>query len=63
MSEFAEKARTLGVLRHRGRSKAEVKVNEDTGRVAGYEREHWDDSRDAFAAPEPVAMGLTKKGG
>ena len=54
MNDYQEKLRSLGFSTKRGTSKRVDKVNEDTGKPAGYEVEHWDDARDAVVTPAPL---------
>lgn len=58
MTEFAEKARTIGVSMKRGQSARKPIVNEDDGSQAGYHVEHWDDHQDAVATPKPIELKL-----
>lgn len=55
-SEFAEKAKTIGVSLRRGKSERKPVINEDDGSQAGYHVEHWDDSQDAVATPKSVNL-------
>ena len=57
-SDFAEKAKTIGVSLRRGQSAKKPVVNEDDGSQAGYHVEHWDDHQDAVATPKPVEVKL-----
>jgi hypothetical protein len=56
MTEFAEKAKTIGVSLRRGSMRTRTIRNEDNGRRAGYEVEHWDDHTDAVAQPGTVKL-------
>lgn len=58
MTEFSEKAKTIGVSLRRGTSQRKPVVNEDDGTQAGYHIEHWDDRQDAVAQPKPVELKL-----
>ena len=58
MTEFAEKARTIGVSMKRGQPARKPIVNEDDGSQAGYHVEHWDDHQDAVATPKPIELKL-----
>ena len=55
-TEFAEKARTIGVSLRRGKATKKPVINEDDGTQAGYHIEHWDDHQDAVAQPKPVEL-------
>ena len=52
MSEYREKLLSIAAPRKWGSSNRIEKQNEDTGRKAGYEVEHWDDRRDAVVQIE-----------
>lgn len=56
MTEFAEKAKTIGVSLRRGQSQRKSVVNEDDGTQAGYHVEHWDDRQDAVATPPTLQV-------
>lgn len=62
MTEFAEKAKTIGVSLRRGQSQRKPVINEDDGTRAGYHVEHWDDHQDAVAQPKAVTVGLKVNG-
>lgn len=61
MSEIAEKVRSLGYLRHKGKARTTQVLAEDTGRVAGEHVEHWDGSQDAVVRPETVKLKVSVK--
>lgn len=48
MSEYADKLRSVGFLRRKGRSNT-TPVLRDDGQVGGTRTEHWDDRVDATA--------------
>lgn len=54
MTEFAEKARTIGVSLRRGESRRKKVINDQDGSQAGYEVEHWDDHQDVVAQPTTI---------
>jgi hypothetical protein len=56
MTEFAEKAKTIGVSLRRGTSARKPVINEDDGTRAGFHLEHWDDRQDAVVTPKPVKL-------
>jgi hypothetical protein len=56
MTEFAEKAKTIGVSLKRGSMRTKTVRNEENGRRIGYEVEHWDDHQDAVAQPGTVKL-------
>ena len=58
MTDFADKARTIGVSLRRGRSAKKPVINEDDGTQAGYHLERWDDSQDAVVTPKPIEMKI-----
>ena len=58
MSEFAEKARTIGVSLRRGTANRKPVIRDDDGTIGGYEIEHWDDHQDAEVHARPVRASL-----
>lgn len=63
MTEFADKARSIGVSLKRGKSERKPVVNQDTGEVGGFHVERWDDSQDAHIIVKPVkARGKVQEG-
>jgi hypothetical protein len=56
MSEFSEKARTIGVSLRRGKSIQKPVRNEGDGTRAGYHVEHWDDHQDAVITPKALRV-------
>lgn len=61
MTEFSEKAKTIGVSLRRGSSVRKPVINEDDGTQAGYHVEHWDDRQDAVAQPKTLEMEIKAK--
>jgi hypothetical protein len=61
MTEFADKARTIGVSLRRGQSAKKAVVNEDDGTRAGYHIEHWDDHQDAVVQPKTIEVEVKPK--
>ena len=59
MSEFSEKAKTIGVSLRRGKAQKKPVVDEKDGTRAGYHLERWDDSQDAVVTPKPIEMTLS----
>jgi hypothetical protein len=62
VSDFSEKAKTIGVSLRRGKSRKKPVQNENDGSRAGYEVEHWDDRQDAVVQPKPIDVKLTVRG-
>lgn len=58
MSEFAEKAKSIGVSLRRGSKKVKRVRNEQDGSHAGLEIEHWDDHQDAIVRPKMVDVKI-----
>ena len=56
MTEFAEKAKTIGVSLRRGTSAKKPVQNEIDGSIGGYHVEHWDDSQDAVVQPKTIQV-------
>ena len=56
MSEFSEKAKTIGVSLRRGKTHKKPVINEDDGTRAGYHVEHWSDRVDAVVQPRTIEM-------
>jgi hypothetical protein len=63
MSEFGDKAKTIGAPRKRGQTKIKPVINEKDGTEAGVEVEHWDDTQDAIVRPHPIRLKPTIKEG
>jgi hypothetical protein len=61
VTEFADKAKTIGVSLSRGQKRTKSVRDENTGKRVGYEVEHWDDHQDAVAQPSTVQL-KTKTG-
>ena len=63
MTEFAEKAKTIGVSLKRGTAR-KTRVRDDRdGTEAGLQIEHWDDRQDAIVRPKPLDVTLKVKEG
>lgn len=58
MTEFADKAKTIGVSLRKGTAKTTRVRRDDDGTHAGLQIEHWDDRQDAIVRPKPVEMKL-----
>ena len=58
MTEFADKARTIGVSLRKGTAKTTRVRRDDDGTHAGLQIEHWDDHTDAVVRPKTVEMKL-----
>lgn len=56
MNPYLEKIKGFGAPRKWGQSERRPVIHEDTGRVAGYHEEHWDDHVDAVVTPKPVKL-------
>ncbi len=56
MSDFGEKARSIGFLKRRGTSEASVVRRDSDGTVGGLHVEHWDGRVDAKVMPESVQL-------
>jgi hypothetical protein len=54
VTEFADKARTIGAPRKWGQKKRTKVRREDDGGHAGLQIEHWDDRVDAVVRPRTV---------
>ena len=54
MNKYQEKLKSLGFSLKRGTTKRWAVINENTGKVGGYQTEHWDDHLDASVVPEPA---------
>jgi hypothetical protein len=62
MSEFSEKAKSIGVSLRRGKSRKKPVQDDRDGSKAGYHVEHWDDRQDAVVQPKPIRMKPTVRG-
>ena len=60
--EFKARIRTIGVMgKHQGTTRERVVVNEDNGKVAGKQIDHWDGRVDAVAtAPQGIYHKVAK---
>ncbi len=61
MNEYQKKLRSLGFSLKRGTPNRVPVINEETGRVGGYQTTHWDDHQDAEVIPEPVRATFGKE--
>jgi hypothetical protein len=58
MTEFADKARTIGVSLKRGSKKTTRVPRDDDGTTAGVQIEHWDGRVEARVIPRPMNVKL-----
>lgn len=63
MSDFGEKARSVGFLKRRGSKEASVVRRDSDGTVGGLHIEHWDGRVDAKVVPELVQLRGVPGGG
>jgi hypothetical protein len=56
MTEFADKAKTIGAPRRWGQKKRTKVQRDDDGTHAGLQIEHWDDRVDAVVRPRTIAV-------
>jgi hypothetical protein len=58
LSDFAEKAHSIATPRRWGQSNTKYKQNDDNGKYAGKEVEHWDDHQDAYPRPRTIRLKM-----